>query len=141
MPSGPAWLDGSYTIVFFGKIEFLALVKEEDAILESFDDGDELGKNRRILTIGIFEETDEKIFATTVKANFNVHMHDPANTDDVSPGVVSDDGRLFTFKSQHGVVFTMKWVDETKAGRIRTALLNKEVPAETPSNHYTLRHG
>jgi hypothetical protein len=44
--------------------------------------------------------------------------------DDVSL-VVSDDGRLITFKSQHVLVFTMECVDETEAGNIRTAVQNE----------------
>ena len=141
MASFSALLDGSYKIICFGKIEFIAFVNGEDVILDSFDDGDHLGKNRRILKSGVFEKTDEKIFSSTGKANFNVHMHDPANTDDVSLGVVSDDGRIITFKSHHGFVFSMEWVEETEAGSIRTAALNEKDPAEAPSNHYTLKPG
>ena len=56
-------------------------------------------------------------------------------------GVVSDDGRLITFNSQHGVFFTMEWVDETEADSIITAILNKKDPSEAPSNNCTLRPG
>jgi hypothetical protein len=38
----PTWLNWRYQIVFSGNIEFLALFKGEDAILDSFDDCDEL---------------------------------------------------------------------------------------------------
>ena len=83
----------------------------------------------------------ESFCATTGKVNYNVHLHDPANTEDVSMGVVSDDGRLITFNSQHGFFFTMDWVDETEADSIRTAILNEKDPSEALSNNYTSRPG
>ena len=56
-------------------------------------------------------------------------------------GVVSDDGRLITFNSQHGGFFTMEWVYETEADSIITAILNEKDPSEAPSNNNTLRPG
>lgn len=129
---------GHYQVIFSGKMHMLA--RAEDNTVAFLDDEGHV-RNKVNVKIGEFKETDENIYEKTGKKHFNILMQDPLIAESDSYGVISEDGKVVTVKGSHGMIFTMEWVDNTKAKQLSDVLLSAKDPADAPPNHYTLRPG
>ena len=105
MGTNQPWLDGYYKAVFAGQVHSIAVLQGENCSFESLIDNE---KQNRVCSYGDFGETDERIRTLTGKSNYNIRIQDPENSEDVSLGVVSDDGKMINCKTSFGPVYSME---------------------------------
>jgi len=128
------WLDGNYKAVFAGQVHSIAVLQGENCSFQALIEDE---KQNRICSHGDFGDTDEKIHTLTGKPRYNFRIIDPENSDDVSYGVVSDDGKMINCKTSFGPVFSMEFIDQTEAENIRLEALKDTDPYDAPSSQYT----
>ena len=138
MGTNQPWLDGHYKAIFAGQIHSIAVLQGEHCSFESLIDNE---KQNRVCSYGDFGETDERIRTLTGKSNYNIRIQDPENSEDVSLGVVSDDGKMINCKTSFGPVYSMEKIDKTEADNIKLEAVQDTDPYDAPSHHYTPRPG
>ena len=61
----------------------------------------------------------------------------PENNEDISNGVVSDDGKMITCKNAFGIQYSMERIDQAEAENIKLEALKDTDPYDAPTSHYT----
>ena len=132
-----AWQDGKFKSLYAGKVNVIADVKGENVKLDYLiDDGDDIEENTRIWRYGNFGKSDPKISKLTGECNYNLCIPDPANMNEKTLCVVSQDGKLITGRTCFNTVFTMEWVEQTEAENIKEDAMRDRDPVESPPSHY-----